>query len=123
MECFLLCGFRVLAVDSGVAKVSLGDGAPDSETGLVKLCCDDRFSHSPSFSIRLLISTEDLERDFISASSAMLGGVNATRDGGLGTPKLNIELMLLLTECPRTVCREPSVSEEIVESGLGMTST
>lgn len=31
--------------------------------------------------------------------------------------------MLLLTECPRTVDMEPSVSEDIVERGRGIYST
>ena len=50
-------------------------------------------------------------------------GVRAREDGGLGLLKLNTEEILLFTECPRTVDIELSVSEDIVDSGLGMYST
>lgn len=50
-------------------------------------------------------------------------GVRAREDGGLGLLKLNTEDMLLFTEWPRTVDIELSVSDEMVDNGLGMYST
>lgn len=47
----------------------------------------------------------------------------ARETGGLGVLRLRTEEMLLLTEWPRTVDIELSVSDEIVESGRGMYST
>lgn len=44
-------------------------------------------------------------------------------DGGLGVLRLRTDEMLLLTEWPRLVDMELSVSEDMVESGLGMYST
>lgn len=70
------------------------------------------------------MSIADFVRDIGSFSRVVLkDGVRAREDGGLGLPKLNTEEMLLFTEWPRTVDIELSVSEEIVDSGLGMYST
>jgi hypothetical protein len=109
---------------SGSTKVVFAGAAADSERGLFKLFDERLFSHSPSFSTRLLISTEDFALGFGSSSSGALSeGLDGRVDGGLGDPRLSTEDMLLLTECPRMVDMELSVSEEMVDSGLGMIST
>lgn len=79
-------------------------------------------SHSPSFSMCLLISNEDFARGlFSNAVCSTLVRIRA--DGGLGVLRLSTEEMLLLTEWPRIVDMELSVSEDMVESGRGMYST
>lgn len=82
-------------------------------------------SHSPSFSILLLISREDLALGLGSCSSsgAALSDVRMCRvEGGLGVLKLSTDEMLLFTEWPRTVDIELSVSDDMVDSGRGMYS-
>jgi len=82
-------------------------------------------NHSPSFSIRLLISSEDLALGFgsYSFSGAVLSDVRRYRaEGGLGVLKLSTDEILLFTEWPRMVDMELSVSDEMVESGRGMYS-
>lgn len=54
----------------------------------------------------------------ISSSNVVLrDGVLIRTDAGLEVPALITEDMLLLTECPRIVENEPSVSDEIVDNG------
>jgi hypothetical protein len=56
----------------------------------------------------------------ISSSNVVLSGVRVNlADGGLAAPALMTDDMLLERECPpRIVDMEPSVSEDMVESGL-----
>jgi len=123
-ECFLLCSVRLRGGCSGSTKVVRGDAAADSDNGRFRLCDDRLFSHSPSFSTRLLISTDDRALDFGSLSrGAPIDGRVGRAEGGLGLPKLKTEDMLLLTEWPRIVESELSVPEEMVDSGRGMIST
>lgn len=101
-----------------------GGAAADSESGLFKFCEERLFNHSPSFSTRLLISTDDLALGFDSSSSGAVSiALDGRMEGGLGVPRLSIDEMLLLTEWPRIVDMELSVSEEMVDSGRGMIST
>lgn len=101
-----------------------GVSAADSDNGRFKLCDERLFNHSPSFSTRLLISTEDFGLGFDSSSNGALSdGLEGREEGGLGVPKLRTEEILLLTEWPLIVENELSVSDEIVESGRGMIST
>lgn len=110
-----------------LAKVSVGEAALASDALPTVELDDLLFSHSPSFSMRLLTSIEERALGACSLIEAMLVVLSDCRwlrvEGGLGEPMLIIEEMLLFSEWPRAVDMEPSVSEEMVESGLGMIST
>jgi len=96
----------------------------DSDAGRSILSVERLFSHSPSFSVLFLVlmksSSEGDARSWVLVGE----GNRAIRaEGGLDAPRLNIEEMLLLTEWSRMVENELSVSEDMVDKGLGMYST
>lgn len=126
-DCLLLCPTLGVAGVSLLVNVSVGETALASDVLPIVEPEDLLFSHSPSFSIRLLTSIDERALGACSLIEAMLVVLSECRwlraEGGLGEPMLIIEEMLLSSECPRTVDIEPSVSEEMVESGRGMIST
>lgn len=81
-------------------------------------------SHSPSLaSGRRKGEDEDGAHHGPFSSVVPKGVVRDRAEGGLGVLRLNMDEMLLLTECPRMVDMEPSVSDDIVDRGRGMYST
>jgi hypothetical protein len=124
-DSFFLFDERLFLATSSTANASFGELRVGCDCGrLLKPSAELVFNHAPSLS-SVRRNGEDFCGLFQGLSSRVVpNDTGRFRDeGGLGVLKLRTEDMLLLTECPRMVDKEPSVSDEMVDNGRGMYST
>jgi len=96
----------------------------DSDAGRSILSVERLFNHSPSFSVLFLVLMKSSSEGDARSWGFVGEGNRAIRaEGGLDAPRLSIEEMLLLTEWSRMVENELSVSDDMVDKGLGMYCT